>query len=135
MSDFVRHLERTFRTAYGQEPTSAETKDMLLPTNEGTSCVRRQELPVVAKNEERPLADLRRRQEYSRSNSQSSQFSSLKPKNSSQHGSKPVQSQPGGNSQPDQQPAPESKTGKATERKCCYCKKPGHLMHQCPLRK
>ena len=30
VSDFVRRLERTFRTAYGRESMSAETKDMLL---------------------------------------------------------------------------------------------------------
>ena len=30
VSDFVRHLERTFKTAYGREPMSGETKDMLL---------------------------------------------------------------------------------------------------------
>ena len=29
----------------------------------------------------------------------------------------------------------ESKTERVTERKCYYCRKPGHLLHQCPLRK
>ena len=73
MSDFVRRLECMFRTAYGREPTSAETKDMLLygqlqdglhlqlmraPAVSGAKNY--QELIVVAKNEERRLADLRR---------------------------------------------------------------------------
>ena len=148
VSDFVRRLEHTFRTAYGREPMSTETKDMLLygQLQEGlhlqlmrapavSGAKNYQELIVVTRNEERRLADLRRRQEYARSNSQSSQSSSSKPKNSSQNASKPRPSQTRGNSKPDQQPASESKTGTPTERKCYYCKKPGHLLHQCPLRK
>ena len=37
------------------------------------------------------------------------------------------------NLRPDQQPVSESKTDRVTERKCYYCRKPGHLLHQCPL--
>ena len=89
VSDFVRRLKRTFRTAYGRESMSAETKDMLLyvQLQEGlhlqllrapavSGAKNYKELIVVAKSEERRLADLRRRQEYARSISHSSQFSS-----------------------------------------------------------
>ena len=91
----------------------------------------------MAKNEERRLADLRRRQEYARSSSQSSQssqFSSSK-RSVGQYNPKPKSSQPRSTSQPDQQPVSEPKTERSMERKCFYCKKPGHLLHQCPLHK
>ena len=129
VSDFVRCLERTFRTAYGRESMLAETKDMLLyaQLQEGlhlqllrapavSGAKNYQELIVVAKNEERRLADLRRRQEYARSNSQSSQFSSSR-RSFSQQNPKPKFSQSQGTSRPDQQPVSESKTERVTERK------------------
>ena len=147
VSDFVRCLERTFRMAYGRESMSAETKDMLLyaQLQEGlhlqllrapavSGAKNYQRLIVVVKNEERRIADLRRRQEYARSISQSSQFS-LSRRSFSQQNPKPKFSQSQGTARTDQQPVSESKTERVMERKCYYCRKPGHLLHQCPLRK
>ena len=147
VSEFVRCLERVFRTAYGREPMSAETKDMLLygqlqeglhlqlmrsPAVSGAKDY--QELIVVARNEERRLVDLRRRQEYARSNSKPSQSSSSNSKDSGQQSFRPRSSQYKGNSKSDQPPESESKTEKQNERKCYHCKKPEHLLYQCPLR-
>ena len=80
VGDFVRHLERTFRIAYGRDHMSPETKDLLLygqlqeglhlqlmraPAVSGSKNY--QEPVIAAKNEERRLADFKRRQEYVRS--------------------------------------------------------------------
>ena len=80
VADFIRWLECTFRAIYGKERTSSETKDMLLygQLQEGMQlqlmkapAVSRarnyQELIIAAKNEEKCLADLKKRQEYARS--------------------------------------------------------------------
>ena len=139
VSDFVGHLERLFRIAYGRELMSVETKDMLLygQFQEGlhlqlmrspavSGAKNYQELLVVARNEERRLADLRRRQEYARSNSSQPKTKSVAPNLKA----KLPQSNP-----EHQPPVSESGVGKQTERKCYYCRKPGHLLHQCLLRK
>ena len=78
--DFIRRLERTFRAAYGRDPMSLETRETLLygqlqdglrlqlmrgPAVSGARGY--QELCIAAKNEEKHLADLRKRQEYSKS--------------------------------------------------------------------
>ena len=78
--DFIRRrLERTFRAAYGRDPMSLETRETLLygQLQDGL-CLRLmrgpavsgargyQELCIAAKNEEKRLADLRKRQEYSK---------------------------------------------------------------------
>ena len=83
MSDFVQCLERTFGSAYGQEPVLAETKDMLLygQLQEGlhlqlmrapavSGAENYQELIVAARNEERRLAELDKRKAYARPTAQ-----------------------------------------------------------------
>ena len=77
VADSIRRLERTFRSAYGRDVMSVETKDTLLygqlqdglrlelmqgPAVSGARNY--QELCISAKNEEKRLADLKRRQEY-----------------------------------------------------------------------
>ena len=89
VADFVRRLERMFRIAYGHDPMSKETRDTLLycQLQEGlryelmrgpavSGATKYQELCVAAKNEEKHLADLRRRQQYSKSSAQSRQTQS-----------------------------------------------------------
>ena len=80
VADFVRRLEHTFRTAYGRDRMSSETKDMLLygQLQEGmhlqlmkapavSGAKNYQELIIAARNEEKRLADLQKRQAYARS--------------------------------------------------------------------
>ena len=76
VSDFIRRLERMFRVAYGRDDMSSETRDMLLycqvqryelmkaPAVSGSS--QYLELCTAAKNEEKRLADLKKRQQYTR---------------------------------------------------------------------
>ena len=79
VSDFIRRLERTFRIAYGQDAMSPETRDTLLygQLQEGL-CLELMKGPAVsgargyqepciaAKNEDKRLAELKRRQEYAK---------------------------------------------------------------------
>lgn len=82
VADFIRRLEKTFRIAYGHEKMSSETRDMLLlgqlqeglryepmrgPTVSGAPTYKA--LCLAAKNEERRLADLRKRVQYRNSSS------------------------------------------------------------------
>ena len=96
-ADFIRHLEHTFRIAYGQDHMSSETKDMLLygQFQEGlhlqlmrapavSGAKNYQELIVASKNEEKHLADLKKRQEYARSNVQTPHLTQ-KQKNPNEH--------------------------------------------------
>ena len=77
MSTYIRRLERTFRVAYGRDGLKAETRDALLhgqlheglridimrgPAVSGARSYL--DLCVAAKNEERRLAELRRKQQY-----------------------------------------------------------------------
>lgn len=77
VSEFIRRLERTFKIAYGRDPMSGETRDTLLhgqlqeglrqeimsaPAVSGAQTYKA--LCLAAKNEERRLAELRKRKQY-----------------------------------------------------------------------
>ena len=77
-ADFIRRLERTFRIAYGRDGMSGETRDILLhgqlqeglkydimkaPSVSGAQTYK--QLCLAAKNEEKRLAELKKRQHYS----------------------------------------------------------------------
>ena len=77
VSDFIRRLERTFRIAYGRDAMATDTRDTLLhgqlqeglrfelmraPSVSGAQNYK--ELCVAARNEEKRLAELRKRQGY-----------------------------------------------------------------------
>ena len=77
VADFIRRLERTFNVAYGREGMSSETRDTLLhgqlqdglkhelmraPAVSGAQSY--PELCLAARNEEKRLAELKKRQQY-----------------------------------------------------------------------
>ena len=79
VTDFIGRLERTFQLAYGRDPMSQETREMLLygqlqeglrdemlrsPAVSGAASY--PELCVAAKSEEQRQAELKRRQQYRR---------------------------------------------------------------------
>ena len=136
VSDFVRRLERTFRVAYGRDPMSSETRDTLLycQLQEGlryelmkgpavSGATKYQELCVAAKNEEKRLAELRRRQQYSKG---------TQPRQSQAEHVQHTRTTPT-NSQ--RIPSTLNRSTGAEPKKCFLCKKPGHLMRDCRLRK
>ena len=137
--DFIRRLERAFNIAYGRDGMTGETRDTLLygQLQEGlkydimkspavSGAQKYSELCVSARNEERRLAELRKRQQYVRNNSTPS---STRPKEPSNPVAADSPSQGGG--RPDSRQADSKKSG----RKCFICKKPGHLAHDCRLRR
>ena len=82
VSDFIRRLERFYRVAYGRDGSSVETGNALLHSQlqEGlklelmkastvSGAETYQALYLASKNEERPLAELRRGQQYKKSTS------------------------------------------------------------------
>ena len=133
VSDFIRRMERTFRIAYGSDSMSTETRDTLLycQLQEGLHyelmkalavfrATKYQELCIAAKNEEKRLAKLQRRQQYGKSTQP-----------------KPWQSERtrATTTEPPRHPFVPSKSGGVDEKKCFFCKNPGHLMQDCRLRK
>ena len=79
VTDFIRRLERTFQLAYGRDPMSQETRQMLLygQLQEGlrdemmkspavSGALSYPELCLAAKSEEQRQAELKRRQQYRR---------------------------------------------------------------------
>ena len=80
VSDFIRRLERTFQIAFGHDLMSTETRDVLLygklqdglridlvskaPAISGAQSY--QELCIAARNEERRLAELKRKKQYAK---------------------------------------------------------------------
>ena len=87
-----------------------------------------QELCISAKNEEKRLADLKRRQEYAQVTKQSTAQQQAGTKQSSGD-----RNRTRGNSSSDSS-APQGRAPKS-DNKCFYCKKPGHIMRDCRRRK
>ena len=164
--DFIRRLECTFRIAYGQDPMSSETRDTLLygqlqeglclelmkgPAVSGARGY--QELCIAARNEEKRLADLKRRHEYAKLLQPTTQLPT-KPRQPHRTlpsdpslGSRPRQPMSerrvmeGSNQTGPQTPQEGDQLERHSSQKsdlklrCYFCKKPGHLMRDCPRRK
>ena len=126
-------MERTFRIAYGRDSMSTETRDTLLycQLQEGlhyelmkapavSGATKYQELCIAAKNEEKHLAELRRRQQYGKS-------TQPKPWQSERTKATTTESL--------RHPFVPNKSGSVNVKKCFFCKKPGNLMRDCRLRK
>lgn len=121
VSEFIRKLEHTFRVAYGRDNMSQETRDTLLfgQMQEGlkhdvmkesavSGAVNYKELCITAKNEERRLKELRKRELYDKTGCSTPH--QMTP--SVTHALKPVE-----------------KT--TNSRHCFRCHKDGHIAHDC----
>ena len=128
VADFIRRLERTFRVAYGHDQMSAETRSTLLhgqlqeglqqevmhaPAVSGAQTY--QELCLASRNEEKRLAELRKRQQYQKTSV------CLEP-----HQPRRGSVDPRGTGS---FPAKSSKPSET--RKCYLCHKAGHLARDC----
>ena len=140
VSNFIRRLEHTFHAAYGRDPMLVETRETLLhgqlqdglrlqllrgPAVSGAKCY--QELCIAAKNEEKRLADLEKRKEYSKllSNTTSSPLRRPRQSTGLTDGHPPKNSTSSGNAQGPSKPS----------LRCFYCDKPGHKKEDCRKRK
>ena len=138
VADFIRRLERTFNVAYGREGMSTETRDALLhgqlqdalkhelmqaPAVSGAQTYN--ELCLTARNEEKRLAELKKRQQYLKPSPQQPQ----QPRKTvdSRSPSKPVVPMPSSGGNPANQPTIQTK-------KCFLCHEPGHLASNCRRR-
>ena len=130
VADFIRRLERTFRVAYGHDHMSVETRATLLygqlqeglrqelmrvPAVLGAQTY--QELCLASRNEEKRLAELRKRQLYQKTTA------SLQPP---QPNRKSVDPKGTGTLPVNAAKTPET-------RKCYFCHKAGHLARDCKL--
>ena len=139
--DFVLKLEQTFRRAYGRENMSAETRDTLLygQLQEGlkytlvkSSAVSRArnytELCLAARNEERRLTELYRRQQYQQQDPSSNSTPSRRCNN------KVPQERGMANKPNSGQSLPRgmiTSGDKAKNKRCWKCDKPGHAAKDC----
>ena len=141
VSDFIRRLERTFQTAYGRDKMSVETRDTLLygqlqeglrlqlmrgPAVSGAKDY--QELCMASKNEEKRLANLKKRQEYSKL--QTSTGSST-PRQSNRPGPTMGRS----NDHSKSAGSPSSSNFTKPKMTCFYCNRIGHRAQDCRKKK
>ena len=130
VADFIHHLEHTFKVAYGRGAMSVETRGALLhgqlqdglkyeimraPSVSGSQTYK--ELCLAARNEEKRLAELRKRQQYGRIGGTST--GQRKDKRSEAEGKEGMKHK-------------DDKKGQV--KKCFICNKPGHLTCQCRAR-
>ena len=137
VSDFLRRLEHNYQIAFGRENLSAETRDMLLygqlqeglpysliesPSVSGAQSYR--ELCIAAKKEERRLAELKKKQQYLKTEkppSGGSTRGSFQRNYTSNHNS-------GGSGNKFKPP------GKHNSLRCYLCDSPHHLARDCHKR-
>ena len=141
VSDYILRLERTFRRAYGRDPMADETRQTLLFTQlqEGLRLVlfnapavsgaqNYNELCAAAKNEERRLNELTKRQQYLR-DGKSEAMSDLSYRKQERSGRMPnlYQSRSGDNYAMRE----NASNRNAFQKRCYICNSAYHLAHQC----
>ena len=126
VAELVLRLERTFRIAYGRDNMSSETRDTLLYSQlqEGlkqeimkspavSGAANYKELCIAAKNEERRMASLKKREQYHKPGSNP---------RSDRQGCEPGQA--------------TTQTSSGSQLKQCFnCKKFGHISTECRANK
>ena len=142
ISDFTQRLKRTFHTAYGRDAMSVKTRDTLLygqmqeglcfrlmrgPAVSGAGIY--QEVCVAARNEEKRLADLTKRQVYSHPYTGTTPRSQRQPRTMQYAGSSdsPRPRTTGC-------PVTTPQGGGRTNLQCFYCGKQGHRKADCRRR-
>ena len=136
VAHFIRRLERTFNVAYGREGMSAETRDTFLhgQLQDGlkhelmraaavSGVQSYKALCLTARNEEKRLAELKKRQQYLKSAST--------PPCPTKKFIETRSSMPSANKT--QVPSVSKTTNQETKR-CFMCHKPGHLARDCWFR-
>ena len=131
VSDFIRRIERHYRVAYGRDGLGAETRNALLHSQlqEGlklelmkassvSGAGTYQALCLAAKNEERRLAELRKRHFYKKSLPGHSQ-TTVAPSQSHKRG------------QGDRRPPPKDRGSGKSSLRCYNCNEVGHLSKDC----
>ena len=137
VTDFVCRLERTFQLAYGREPMSQETRQMLLygQLQEGlrdemmessavSGALGYSELCLAAKSEEQRRAEVKKRQQYRRA--EPGRRDTRPPPTTSA-------STPSSGSQASQGRAPKDSSGRKP-RECYGCGSTNHLYKDCRQR-
>ena len=139
VSDFMRRLEKTFHIAYGKDPMTADTQQLLLygqlreglqedliknPAVAGAKDYL--QLCLAAKGEEKHQVELQRRQQYQQPDRQTSQRQDQPPQ---QHPQRPCvsQSNPTGGSMA----GLTASSRPSGPNRCFNCGKPGHLAKDC----
>ena len=144
VSDFIHRLERTFRAAYGRDAMSIETRDTLLygQFQDGLSLQLMQgpavsgarnyaQLCIAAKNEEKRLADLKKRREYAKLHIPTTSPPRRPFDRPRQSSDTPDSHSPMSYTSSSARPPGVAKTNL----KCFYCGKPGHKRDDCRKRK
>ena len=142
VADYMRRLERTFRVAYGRDSMSTETRETLLhsqlqeglrfdlmkaPAVSGAQTYR--QLCMSAKNEEKRLAELRRRQQYMKTSGTDRQQAAAR-------NQQPWKQVPQGQANYREQLGRQKRSSQGQSRTRCYlCGTAGHFAKDCRTRK
>ena len=151
VSDYVLRLEKTFRRAYGRDHMAEDTRNALpyAQLQEGLKYVFMkapavsgaqgyQELCIAARNEERRLNELNKRQQYLRESAPETDTSRQHRRrgrsgHNRTHGVRNPATLPQGRAEGGSGPTRETAVNRSTtnQKRCYICNSPNHLANQC----